>query len=1061
MGALDHLSPYERRHLVEHLAAAGCRADLLRLLQWEAPPGTNAWFDLKESQAEVPSYLTDLDRASRAVRAHAAPSQAGEFADLIRLILMEASARSRTAQLGPNLTRMLVADGTWSIEQVWAAVATIEDPEQRAAYVKALIDVLPEFVITSALDQWQHEYRRRPTLAPAWITLLVALAPRLSYAQWSGAIGVIERELSERGKVDAFRQVVPFVPPDLIEQMLDDIEDTVETSGELVRFIETAAPFLPAALMPRAYRWVAANADSSRQPFVALLARALELKLEKIPRTAARVKDVRIRSWALAGLSELAALRGDYTTAVDLLGEDLRTQDAKASAVVRLSALLPAAFHGRLIRLARTLTIADLRMKALTTLAHVARDRPSLSTRLLSACRRAVINMSPGPYPKLRERVAVKTIAAIGHARLDRADVAVEMIASALDDLKGERRDDHWNEAISLIVEALGVVCMETGIVRDELLDAIDRVFDDRAGGLLLEPLVGHLTPAQVERILARSKSVEQIAVLARVLTATQLTRLLNDFAPRLLLKYQAPFIDSLAPYLPLPEHARAARFARRIDDTPGRVTALVTHARYCREPRRTAWLTSAMAQLEANVEFEGYRAQAFRDMAPYLDAASLARAIELSESMKFEVHAGKALAALLVRLARLAPSAATLETVRGLRKRFGHALDVQATIEPLLPFLREDDLSWCGHDARCRLADLCTSGKANAAALDQILAYATSPANGDDGDGNDEHDEDDEDDESDDDDRMELLAKLVVAPAPAGDLALSRMRRLWRKYPGISALGLWRASAGDPRLKQEALDLTLKSIDHNPDFNVSHDDLQGTKAAGLAATLGDAEAVRTILAAIEKKGGARAAHFLGGIGPHLSSDHADHALALTRSLPIQYRGIALSGVIVAVSRHDPDTARALLFQLPDYELRNTVPYLCPVRPRWTPLLLEHIEAAGRSETQAHALVALAPFLSPRLAARAMRCVMAIPDNFTRRAPLEALIARLGRMRTHELHRLYFELLQMGAARTQPRARDGLLDDIASLSPIAHRLAGPSGCDAICRGITKVGDWWP
>ena len=78
---LGGLSPYDLRHLTEHLGSAG-RPDQLHRLLWLTAGGPddrsvrNAWYAAKERIADLDGFLADLDAAWRA-----AESGSGAVAD--------------------------------------------------------------------------------------------------------------------------------------------------------------------------------------------------------------------------------------------------------------------------------------------------------------------------------------------------------------------------------------------------------------------------------------------------------------------------------------------------------------------------------------------------------------------------------------------------------------------------------------------------------------------------------------------------------------------------------------------------------------------------------------------------------------------------------------------------------------------------------------------------------------------------------------------------------------------------------------------------------------------
>jgi len=117
---LGGLSPYDLRHLTEHLGSAG-RPDQLHRLLWLTAGGPddrsvrNAWYAAKERIADLDGFLADLDAAWRA-----AESGSGAVADRlvhqVRCLLLTASVRDFTESLPAGLVPLLVDEGLMPVE---------------------------------------------------------------------------------------------------------------------------------------------------------------------------------------------------------------------------------------------------------------------------------------------------------------------------------------------------------------------------------------------------------------------------------------------------------------------------------------------------------------------------------------------------------------------------------------------------------------------------------------------------------------------------------------------------------------------------------------------------------------------------------------------------------------------------------------------------------------------------------------------------------------------------------------------------------------------------------
>lgn len=116
------LEPYERRHLVAHLAQAGRRADLHRLMAMETGDGRNAWYETRFRAGDLAGYSIDLgyaqDAAQRSwIEATDAPQRRHALVEEIRCALITVSLNTVASSVPSCLLNSLVTKGVWTLEQ--------------------------------------------------------------------------------------------------------------------------------------------------------------------------------------------------------------------------------------------------------------------------------------------------------------------------------------------------------------------------------------------------------------------------------------------------------------------------------------------------------------------------------------------------------------------------------------------------------------------------------------------------------------------------------------------------------------------------------------------------------------------------------------------------------------------------------------------------------------------------------------------------------------------------------------------------------------------------------
>jgi hypothetical protein len=90
---LSGLSSYEYTHLTAHLIAAERAEDLHRLLNLETDSERNAWFELKDTRADLEAYLNDIQRVRGVLRSADGALDPGNLGLAVRYASLLSSAK--------------------------------------------------------------------------------------------------------------------------------------------------------------------------------------------------------------------------------------------------------------------------------------------------------------------------------------------------------------------------------------------------------------------------------------------------------------------------------------------------------------------------------------------------------------------------------------------------------------------------------------------------------------------------------------------------------------------------------------------------------------------------------------------------------------------------------------------------------------------------------------------------------------------------------------------------------------------------------------------------------
>jgi hypothetical protein len=137
---LAHLTAYELRYLIAHLAAAGRDDDIHRLLRLEVTSeGTkphNAWYRAKVEHDDTEGFLADLEVAGRLADVSSTPGLE------LRYAIVAASIRSLAANVPPPILLALVQRRIWPVAEALSHARASPRPERRCQALTTLAEAL-------------------------------------------------------------------------------------------------------------------------------------------------------------------------------------------------------------------------------------------------------------------------------------------------------------------------------------------------------------------------------------------------------------------------------------------------------------------------------------------------------------------------------------------------------------------------------------------------------------------------------------------------------------------------------------------------------------------------------------------------------------------------------------------------------------------------------------------------------------------------------------------------------------------------------------------------------
>jgi hypothetical protein len=272
------LSEYESRHLVEHLIQGGRLDDVRRLLTWETPEGSNAWYQWLRSSGLVAEYPVHVEMALSAAQRHALLD--GErlaehtLADEYRYALMLTSINSLSANMPPALLGVMVSQGLISSADALSYARRTSDVIQRARGLAGILaavsganrDSLRDEVIQTALEIESGDDVSRDDMAYG-AEILAGLVPEAPQNDRMRIIEWLLRRLSETDNYrfgDALARVQNYLTLEQAHSLFDILS---KSRQELVRdpLLSVVAAQADDALSQRVLKDVRAVSFSRRR----------------------------------------------------------------------------------------------------------------------------------------------------------------------------------------------------------------------------------------------------------------------------------------------------------------------------------------------------------------------------------------------------------------------------------------------------------------------------------------------------------------------------------------------------------------------------------------------------------------------------------------------------------------------------------------------------------------------------------------------------------------------------------------------------------------------------
>jgi hypothetical protein len=1053
LAAADVDDGYPLRHLARHLQYANRGAELHRLLAVEYPVGDgrvfNVWFAAHDHSDCILSYLDDLARAradSAAATDHALACHqpAATLGSEIRYGLMAASIVSRTVTIPVGLLEQVIRAGLWSPGRALDHTRRLADLPSR---VEALIAVHRHV----NADQ-QHGVLAEALTAATAITgnrdrakALTGLAPLLPADQQHGvlaqALTAATAITDNRDRAKALTGLAPLLPADQQHGVLAQAlaAATAAANHFLAIFwradaLTALVPHLPLDLLAQALTAATAITDEgSRAAVLAALAPHLPSDLlAQAPDIAAAITDDSFRAEALSALAPQvpAQRRPDVLTQALATATAITDDGSRAMALAKLAPHLPRELLDQVLTAATAIPNDFLRSWTLATLVPLlsSGERPSVLAQALTSATAAddtsggsvrtswLTWLAPLLPPNLRPGGLTQALYGARAQALTRliplltADEQPAVLAQALDAATAIPNAYSRAEALTSLASVLPAD--EQPAVLAQALDAATAIPEAYSCAQALTSLASVLPADERPGVLAQA--LDAVNAMSngydRTLYSAVLAGMARYLSPELVAQAldavtaisddysRADALAGLAILLPASERpsvlAQALDAATAISDDFDRVRVLACLASHLPPELLGRALATATA-----ITDDHCRAMALTYLAPHLPTPLLAQAVDVATAIRSNYSRAEALTDL-----------ASLLPVGDRSGVLAQALDAATNIRDV--------------KALTRLA-LLFQGDERHGVLAKALDAAAIISNGY--------------------SRSEALANL--APHLPPDLVVQALSdaAAMTEARGDTLASLAR------HLPSELLPQVLPAISDDRDRaqaltalapHVPADERPGVLSQALAAAVGIADE------------NARA-HALTSLAPHLSPELMTQALtdasAITdenarskalASLAPHLPSELLPEVLPAISQ-DRDRAQALTALAPHVPADE--------RPGVLSQALAAAAGIADENARAHALISLAPHLSPELMTQALTDASAITDEHDRAIALTRMALHVS---ADDRPDALAQALDAVAAITSESAREL---ELQSLAPNLSAELMPRAL-AAATAITENGD---
>jgi hypothetical protein len=732
LNPLSRLTRYELLHLPIHLAEAGRKYDLRRLLTLETysaeiAPGDrreNAWYEVREAAGDLADYLADIRLAWRTEELPPFRGKVEWTSETIgwqiRYALMTASMNGMAGRIPNQMRLLLVAKGLWSAEHglTYAFMQrAVEQIDAVTSLFDRLTDEQKQDVLSAAIETirlMKDPYERAEGLS--------GLAPHLPKSILPEAL-VLTREIEDEGwKTEALRSLAPYLGPALLAEALAAVSE-MEDEGHRALALAGLAPYLQG----KTKREVVAEAlDLARQlePDEAeeiLTILAPHLSGEMLSQMLPAVWETEEEDYRAETLTDLLAhlrsrTRREVAAEILALARQIEP-DRRADLLTNLASHLPATMLPEALACARDIEDEQYRAEALAgLLPHLrGKAREEVMAEALALARRVEPHASQGiltslashlPTGRLSDALAAARQIDEPHARAaalsglaphlvrrDKARATAEALAAA------RSVDTPYARATALIGVAQQLEEPARSAAVSEAMAAIDEVDDASTEVDLLASLAPQLSDAQLRVALDMAwgssfYDFDRAALVGAL--APYLSESLLQEALTLVATIGDPSRESalewLASHLSERLLHQALTTARLIGDQEAQLRTLAELLTYLDADDRAPCLQRALGTMRATAR-GSQRAAALANFGSHLSGTLLHQALTIAGEINEEEYRAPAITTLLPYLPRRLRAKAAREALEAAWKIDTPAFKARALVD-LSPYLPRAQLA-------------------------------------------------------------------------------------------------------------------------------------------------------------------------------------------------------------------------------------------------------------------------------------------------------------------------------------------------------------------------------